>query len=292
MDAQDLRSALGCEERTATFELTDLDHTRIFARLGHNEGVPSETVDKKALSERDICTKFITPAIERAGWDLQNQLREEVYITKGRIIVRGRMTKRAAGKRVDYILYYKPNIPIALIEAKDNNHAVGDGMQQALEYGDARRRARQCAVKRGASPRAVAPSKSANRRDGSTSFAASVNRGMPDASARGRSSIGAKENGVRAAAGAAQEVQRAAMLLAGPKQAPVPTPKPPHAPSGHHPGVPVIEAPLGIYPPERAPGSHVWRLTAGVPPWWARTVRAARPARLASARAMPSMPPA
>jgi type I restriction enzyme, R subunit len=93
-------------------------------------------VDKKALSERDICTKFISPAIERAGWDMQTQLREEVYITKGRILVRGRMTKRAAGKRVDYILYYKPNIPIAIIEAKDNNHRVGDGMQQALEYAE------------------------------------------------------------------------------------------------------------------------------------------------------------
>jgi type I restriction enzyme R subunit len=93
-------------------------------------------VDKKALSERDICTKFISPAIERAGWDMQTQLREEVYITNGRIIVRGRMTKRAPGKRVDYILYYKPNIPIAIVEAKDNNHRVGDGMQQALEYGE------------------------------------------------------------------------------------------------------------------------------------------------------------
>jgi hypothetical protein len=68
-------------------------------------------VDKKALSERDICTKFISPAIERAGWDMQTQLREEVHSTNGRIMVRGRMTKRAPGKRVDYILFYKPNIP-------------------------------------------------------------------------------------------------------------------------------------------------------------------------------------
>jgi type I restriction enzyme R subunit len=93
-------------------------------------------VDKKALSERDICTKFIAPALQQAGWDMQTQLREEVYITKGRIIVRGRMTTRAAGKRVDYILYYKPNIPIAIIEAKDNHHSVGDGMQQALNYAE------------------------------------------------------------------------------------------------------------------------------------------------------------
>ena len=62
------------------------------------------------------------------------QIREEVSFTKGRIIVRGKLVTRGKGKRADYILYYKPNIPIALIEAKDNNHSVGDGMQQALDY--------------------------------------------------------------------------------------------------------------------------------------------------------------
>jgi len=89
---------------------------------------------KKSLSERDICTKFITPAVKQAGWDVLSQIREEVSFTKGRIIVRGRLVTRGKAKRADYILYYKPNIPIALIEAKDNNYAVGDGMQQALEY--------------------------------------------------------------------------------------------------------------------------------------------------------------
>ena len=89
-------------------------------------------MDKRSLSERDICTKFITPALRSAGWDEMTQIREEVGFTKGRIIVRGKLVSR--GKRADYILYYKPNIPIALIEAKDNNHAVGDGMQQALDY--------------------------------------------------------------------------------------------------------------------------------------------------------------
>jgi type I restriction enzyme, R subunit len=89
---------------------------------------------KKFLSERDICTKFITPAIKQAGWDVLSQICEEVSFTKGRIIVRGKLVTRGKGKRADYILYYKPNIPIALIEAKDNNYAVGDGMQQALEY--------------------------------------------------------------------------------------------------------------------------------------------------------------
>lgn len=93
-------------------------------------------MNKKTLSERDICTKFITPAIDKAGWDVQTQVREEVNFTKGRVIVRGRMVKRGDPKRADYILYYKPNIPIAVIEAKDNTYGVGAGMQQALGYAD------------------------------------------------------------------------------------------------------------------------------------------------------------
>ena len=88
--------------------------------------------DKKSLSERDICTKFITPAIIGAGWDLHTQIREEVSFTKGRIIVRGRLHTRGELKREDYILYYKSNIPVAVIEAKDNTHSVAAGMQQAL----------------------------------------------------------------------------------------------------------------------------------------------------------------
>ncbi len=91
-------------------------------------------MDKKSLSERDICTKFITPAVARAGWDIQTQIREEVYFTKGRIIVRGKLVTRGKANFADYILYCKPNIPLAIIEAKDNNHSVGDGMQQALKY--------------------------------------------------------------------------------------------------------------------------------------------------------------
>src|ERR1017187_9674086 len=91
-------------------------------------------MNKKDLSERDICTKYITPAVKQAGWDEMTQLREEVSFTKGRIIVRGKLVTRGKAKRADYILYYKPNIPIALIEAKDNNHSVGDGMQQGLDY--------------------------------------------------------------------------------------------------------------------------------------------------------------
>jgi type I restriction enzyme R subunit len=93
-------------------------------------------MNRKDLSERDICSKFITPAIQRVGWDPMLQIREEVSFTKGRIIVRGKLVSRGKAKRADYILYYKPNIPIAIIEAKDNNHAVGDGMQQALGYAE------------------------------------------------------------------------------------------------------------------------------------------------------------
>src|SRR5579863_1999867 len=91
-------------------------------------------MNKKDLSERDICSKFITPAIQASGWDLLTQVREEVGFTKGRIIVRGKLVTRGKRKQADYVLYYKPNIPLALIEAKDNNHSLGDGMQQGLEY--------------------------------------------------------------------------------------------------------------------------------------------------------------
>jgi len=93
-------------------------------------------MDKKALSERDICTKFITPALEKSGWDITTQVREEFPLTKGRIIIKGKLHGRKAPKREDYVLFHKPNIPIAIIEAKDNRHTIGDGMQQALGYGE------------------------------------------------------------------------------------------------------------------------------------------------------------
>ena len=92
--------------------------------------------DKQALSERDICTKFITPALRAAGWDEQLQIREEVAFTKGRIIVRGKLVSRGKAKRADYLLSYQPNLSLAVVEAKDNTHALGDGMQQALDYAE------------------------------------------------------------------------------------------------------------------------------------------------------------
>ncbi len=93
-------------------------------------------INKKALSEEDIKMKYITPAIEKAGWDIQTQVRAEYSFTDGRIIVRGNLVARGKRKRADYILSYKPNMPLAIIEAKDNKKSIGAGMQQGLEYGD------------------------------------------------------------------------------------------------------------------------------------------------------------
>jgi type I restriction enzyme R subunit len=93
-------------------------------------------LNKKDLSEADICAKFITPAVINSGWDEQTQIQREVHFTKGQIHVRGKMVARGKSKFADYVLYYKPNIPIAIIEAKDNNHSIGDGMQQALDYAE------------------------------------------------------------------------------------------------------------------------------------------------------------
>jgi type I restriction enzyme R subunit len=93
-------------------------------------------MNKKSLTERDICTKFINPAIKKAGWDMMRQVREEYFFTDGRVIVQGKFSTRGKRKRADYLLFHKPNNPIAVIEAKDNNKPIGAGMQQALEYAD------------------------------------------------------------------------------------------------------------------------------------------------------------
>ena len=96
-------------------------------------------MNKKSLSEADIRTKFITPALLGVNgdkWNVMTQIREEVFFTNGRVIVRGKTVRRGEAKKADYILSYKPNLPIAVIEAKDNNYSVGAGMQQALEYAE------------------------------------------------------------------------------------------------------------------------------------------------------------
>jgi type I restriction enzyme R subunit len=99
-------------------------------------------MDKSQLTERDICTKFITPAIQTAGWQ-QHQFREEVSLTDGRVMVRGKLAARIRNpevkggpKRADYVLYATSNLPVAVIEAKQAKFSVGHGMQQALAYAE------------------------------------------------------------------------------------------------------------------------------------------------------------
>ena len=93
-------------------------------------------MNKKTLSESDICDKYIRPAMEAAGWDGMSQIYREYPLRAGRVVVRGRRAKRDASTvlRADYALFFKPNIPLAVIEAKDNHHAVGAGMVQAINY--------------------------------------------------------------------------------------------------------------------------------------------------------------
>jgi type I restriction enzyme, R subunit len=95
-------------------------------------------IDKKKLSESDICDLYITPAIKEAGWNQLTQIRREVTLTPGPIIVRGEMSSRNKKKKkfADYVLYQEPGVPVAVVEAKDNNHTVSHGMQQALGYTD------------------------------------------------------------------------------------------------------------------------------------------------------------
>jgi len=94
--------------------------------------------EKKELSEIDICDLFITPAIKDAGWDQTTQIRREVTLTPGPVIVRGNMSSRNKKKKkfADYVLSWRPGVPVAVIEAKDNHHTVSHGLQQALGYID------------------------------------------------------------------------------------------------------------------------------------------------------------
>ncbi len=92
---------------------------------------------KRDLSEEDIKARYITPAITEAGWDIKKQVRLEYAFTAGRIILRGNVTARGSKKRADYLLSYKNNFPLAIVEAKDNKHSIGAGLQQAIEYAKA-----------------------------------------------------------------------------------------------------------------------------------------------------------
>jgi len=94
-------------------------------------------MNKKAMTETEICQNYITPAIGRSGWDKQTQIRREFSFTAGRVIVRGKVAVRGERRRADYLLFYQPHFPLAVVEAKDNKHPMGGGMQQAIAYAEA-----------------------------------------------------------------------------------------------------------------------------------------------------------
>ena len=89
---------------------------------------------KKDLTEEDIKLKYITPALQDSEWNIKSQIRCEYYYTAGKINVRENVAQRGKGKKVDYLLSYKSNLPIAIVEAKDNNVHVSHGIQQAIDY--------------------------------------------------------------------------------------------------------------------------------------------------------------
>lgn len=91
---------------------------------------------KKDLTEEDIKLKYITPALQDANWDIKTQIRCEYYYTDGKINVRENVSQRGKGKKVDYLLSYKPNLPIAIVEAKDNKVTVSHGIQQGIGYAE------------------------------------------------------------------------------------------------------------------------------------------------------------
>lgn len=102
------------------------------------KGEALEKVEKQKLSESDICDLFITPAIKEAGWDQLKQVRREVTLTPGPVIVRGNLSSRnkKLKKFADYVLSWKPGMPLAIVEAKDNKHSISSGLQQALGYAE------------------------------------------------------------------------------------------------------------------------------------------------------------
>ncbi|EIV8495146.1 EcoAI/FtnUII family type I restriction enzme subunit R [Vibrio vulnificus] len=93
-----------------------------------------EKFSKSQLSEADIISKFVLPSIEDAGWDRMTQIRQEVKLRDGKVVVRGQIAARKKVKSADIVLYHKPSMPLAVVEAKANKHEVGKGMQQGLDY--------------------------------------------------------------------------------------------------------------------------------------------------------------
>lgn len=91
---------------------------------------------KREMNETEVCQAFITPAIAKAGWNKLTQIRREYSFTDGQVLVRGKIAVRGKRKRADYLLCFEPNLPLAVVEAKDNKHALGAGMQQAIAYAE------------------------------------------------------------------------------------------------------------------------------------------------------------
>jgi type I restriction enzyme R subunit len=91
-------------------------------------------MDTQSLSEQDISSKFILPALTQSGWDLHTQIREQKTFTAGRIMIHGKTISRGERKRADFILYYKQHMPIAIVEAKDAKHSASAGLEQAKAY--------------------------------------------------------------------------------------------------------------------------------------------------------------
>ena len=91
-------------------------------------------INKAKLTEADIISKFLLPAVKAAGWDDLTQIRQEVKLRDGKVVVRGQLAARRKVKSADIVLYHKMGLPLAVIEAKANKHEIGKGMQQGLDY--------------------------------------------------------------------------------------------------------------------------------------------------------------
>ena len=91
-------------------------------------------INKQRLTETDIISKFILPAIKDAGWDDMTQIRQEVKLREGKVVVRGQLASRTTVKSADIVLFHKPGLPLAVIEAKANKHEIGKGIQQGMDY--------------------------------------------------------------------------------------------------------------------------------------------------------------
>src|ERR1700733_5832041 len=88
-------------------------------------------------NEADTCRRYVVPRLQAAGWeDEPHRINEQVTFTDGRIVVAGRRSRRRPGKRSDYILRYRPDLAIAVVEAKPTYATPSDGLQQAKDYAE------------------------------------------------------------------------------------------------------------------------------------------------------------